>query len=83
MAAMPIYGKILKNLLLHNKKASRLNLGILHSVPKVCQVLFFFSNDDRRLTFDLFTARSSLYSHTFNMETMLKKKNIFSICIKD
>ena len=55
MAAIPICGKTLKNLLLWTKKALGLNLGILNWGLKVYHV---YSNKDRRLTFDLFTARS-------------------------
>ena len=51
MAAMPIYGKTLKNLLLQNQKSfeSWYIASRTQSIPS-------FSNDDPRLTFDLFTA---------------------------
>ena len=62
MAAKPIYGKNNKNLLLQNQESLGLNLGIKHHGLKVYQVC---SNDDPRLTFDLFTARSNLRPHAF------------------
>ena len=63
MAATPIYGKTrLKILSSRTKKALRLNLGIQHRELKVYQV---HSNDDPRLTFDIFMTRSNLRPHTF------------------
>ena len=53
---MPIYGeKHLKIFFYRTKKASRLNLVTEHWGLKVIQIC---SNDDPRLTFDLFTAQS-------------------------
>ena len=60
IAAMPIYGKTLKNLL-PIQESLRLNLGIQHCGLKVYQMC---SNDDRSMTFDLFTARPNLRPHT-------------------
>ena len=65
------------------KKASRLNLGTQHRVLKVYQVS---TNGGRRLTFDLFTAKSNLRPHTFvweKFEKKKKKKIIFLVCIKN
>ena len=57
MAAMPVYGKTLKIFFSRTKKGLGLNLGINYRGLKVYQVC---SNDDRKLTFDLFTARLNL-----------------------
>ena len=51
------------------KKASRLNLGIQHHGLSVYQIC---SNNDPRLTFDLFMARSNLRSHAFVWENVEK-----------
>ena len=57
MATMTIYGK---NLLLQNQESFILHLGIWKlKVYQVC------SNDDPRLTLDLFMARSNLRPYTF------------------
>ena len=68
--------KALKNL--QTKKALRLNPDTEHQGLKVYQV---YSNDVCRLTFDLFTARSNLPSHTFVCGKSWKI--IFSVCFKD
>ena len=57
----PYMVNILKNPRL-TKKASRLNPGIYHRGLKVYQVC---SNNDSRLTFDLFTTRSNLRPYAF------------------
>ena len=63
MATMPIYGeKHLKIFFSRTKKASRQNLVTEHWGLKVIQVC---SNDNPRLTFDLFTARSNLRPYAF------------------
>ena len=54
MAAMPIYGKILKNLLLQKQKADDLETLFAASGARV---LPNCSNDDRGLTLTYFTAR--------------------------
>ena len=51
MAAMPIYGKNLKNLLLWDQKANDLETGMQHRVLKYYQVC---SNDDPGLTLTFF-----------------------------
>ena len=55
MAALPIYGKNIKNLLLRNQKADE--LGMQHRVLEYCQVC---SNDDPGLSLSYFTTRSNL-----------------------
>ena len=67
-AAMPIYGKNLKNLLLLNKKAddleawyAALKLGMLEYY-QVC------SNDDPGLVLTYFTARSNMVPYAFVWE---------------
>ena len=63
MAAMPIYGnKHLNIFFSRNRKAVRLNLGILHPGRKVYQ---FCSNDDARISFDFFTAWSNFSPSCF------------------
>ena len=52
MAAMPTYGKTLKIFFSRTKKASRLTFDIFHPGCKV----YCCSNDDPRISFDLFTA---------------------------
>ena len=49
--------KTLKNLFSRTKKVLRLDLGIVHQGLKVYQVC---SNDDPRLTFDLFLRNSQI-----------------------
>ena len=56
IAVMPIYGGHTNSSSPESKKALGLNLGIQHRGLKFYQVC---SNDDPRLTFDLFTARSN------------------------
>ena len=68
MASMPIYRKHIQILLSRNQKTVRLNLG-LHWGFKVYQVR---SNDDRSLTFEVFSARSNLRPYTFVWGKMLK-----------
>ena len=64
MATMPISGKKkrLKFFFSRTKTALRLNLGIQHWGLKVYQVC---SNDDPRMTFDLWMARSNLRPYAF------------------
>ena len=60
MAATPIYGKKLKNLLLQNQESLKAEYWYIASgTRRSC------SNDDRRLKFDLFTARSNLHPYAF------------------
>ena len=65
MAAMPICGKNLKNLLLWNQKADDLESCYAASGAQVLQV---YSNDDLRLTLIYFTARSNLVPYAFVWE---------------
>ena len=65
MAVMPIYGKILKNLLLWNQKLKTLKLGMQHWVLEYYQVC---SIDDPGLTLTYFTARSKLVPYAFVWE---------------
>ena len=68
--------KHLKIFFSRTKKASRLNLVTEHWGLKVIQVC---SNDDLRLTFDLFKARSNLRSYAFvreNIENSVSQKYI-------
>ena len=61
-----IYGKKHSKLFFsRTKKALKLNRSINYQGLKFYQVC---SNDDRRLTFDLFTAWSNLRPHTFVWE---------------
>ena len=62
MAAMPIHGKNLKNLLLRNQKAYDLELGMYHWVLEYYQIC---SNDDTGLTLTYLTARSNLVPYAF------------------
>ena len=57
ITAMPIYDKHLKIFFSRTKKALRLNLGTQHRGLKVYKIC---SNDDSRMTFDLFRAWSNL-----------------------
>ena len=59
MAAIPIYGKNLKNSSLEPKE---LKLGIHNRVLKYYQIC---SNDDPGLTLTYFTARSNLLPYAF------------------
>ena len=65
MAAMPIYGKNLKNLLLLNQTAMTLKVGMQHRVLKYYQVC---PNDDLGLTLTYFTASSNLVPYAFVWE---------------
>ena len=65
MAAVPIYGKILKNLLLRNQKADDLESWYAASGFKYYQVCL---NDDPELTLTYFTARSNLVPYAFVWE---------------
>ena len=66
MAAMPIYGKNLKNnLLLWNQKGSDLESFMQHRVLEYFQV---YSNDDPELTLTYFMARSNLIPYAFVRE---------------
>ena len=65
MAAMPIYGKNLKNLLHRDQKTDALKLGMQHRALVYYQV---YSNDDPGLTLIYFTARSNLVPHAFVWE---------------
>ena len=80
MAAMPIYGKkTLKIFISKTKKASRLNLVTEHWGLEFIQVC---SNDDPRLTFDLFLRQGKkLRPYEFVWGRYLKFS--FSECIKD
>ena len=62
MAAMPIYGKNIKNLL-QNQKA--LKLIMQHRLLEYCQV---YSNDDPGLTLTYFMTRSNLVPYAFVWE---------------
>ena len=63
MSVMSIYGKKhLKVFFFRAKKTLGLNLGIKHQGLGVYQD---FSNDDRKVIFDLLTARPNLRSHVF------------------
>ena len=63
MAAIPIYGKNLKNLLLKNRTADDLETWYAASDTQELQTSF--SNDDPRLIFDIFTQRSILDPYAF------------------
>ena len=65
MAAMPIYSKNLKNLLLWNQKAYDLETWY---AALGAQVLPSCSNDDPWLTLTYFTARSNLVPYAFVWE---------------
>ena len=66
MAAMPIYGKNLKNLLLHrSKRPMTLKLGMLRQVLEYYQIC---SNDDPGLTLTYFMVRSNLVPYAFVWE---------------
>ena len=56
IAAMPIYGKTLKNLLLQNRKSNELETWHVALVTHVLQV---YINDDPWLTLTYFTTRSN------------------------
>ena len=64
MAAMPIYGKNLKNLLLQNQKSYYLKTWHVASALKLYQV---YINDDPGLTLTYFTARSNLVTKVFSI----------------
>ena len=57
IAATPIYGKNLKNLLLWYQKSMILKLGMLHQGREVYKV---YANDGPELTLTCFTDRSNL-----------------------
>ena len=65
MAAMPIYGKNLKNLLFRNRRADDLKLGMQHRMHEYYQV---YSNDEPGLTLTYCTARLNLVSYAFVWE---------------
>ena len=65
MAAMPIYGKNLKNIYSGTKQPMTLKFGIQHWVLEYYQVC---SNDDPGLTMTHFTARSNLVPYAFVWE---------------
>ena len=65
MAAIPIYGKNLKNLFLQNQRPITLKLGMLHWVLKYYQDC---SNNDLELTLTYFIARSNLVPYAFVLE---------------
>ena len=65
MAAMPIYGKNLKNIFSGTKRLMTLNLGMHHRVLEYYQI---GSNDDPGLTLIYFTARSNLVPYAFVWE---------------
>ena len=63
MATMPIYGKThKKNFYFGTDRPLLLKLGIQHQTLNYYQIR---SNDDPKLTFDLFTERSTLVPYTF------------------
>ena len=59
VAAMPIYGKSLKNLLLQNQKADNLETWYAASGDRMLPIIF---------TLTYFTARSDLLSYAFIWE---------------
>ena len=65
VAAMPIYGKNLKNIFSGTKRPMNLNLGMHHRVLEYYQVC---SNDDPGLTLTYFMARSNLIPYAFVWE---------------
>ena len=65
MAAMPIYGKNLKNFFSRTKQPMTLKVGMQHWVLEYYQV---YSNDDPGLTLTYFTARSGLVLYAFVWE---------------
>ena len=67
MAAMPIYGKTMKILLLWNHKTD--DLESLHAASST-RVLPSLFNDDPGLTLTYFTARSNLVPYTFVWEKL-------------
>ena len=73
-----VAGPILQVFFSRIKKALRLNIDIKHRGLKVYKVC---SNDGRRLTFNLLTAKSNLLPHTFVWEN--GEKLFFSICTED
>ena len=65
MAAVPIYGKNLKNLFSGTKGPMTLKLGMQHRVIEYYQI---YLNDDPRLTITRFTAKSNLVPYAFVWE---------------
>ena len=65
MAAVFIYGKSLKNLLLKNQRPMTFYVRMLHWILKYYQI---YSNDDPGLTSTYFTARSNLVHSAFIWE---------------
>ena len=61
MAAMPIYGKNLKNIFSKTKGPMALKLGMEHRMFEYHQIC---SNDDPRLTLTYFTARPNMVVYT-------------------
>ena len=68
MAAMPIYGKTLKNLLLQNQSPMILKLGMYYWGLKFYK---FYINEDPGLTLTYFTTRSNWVSCTFEWGKLL------------
>ena len=82
MAAMPIYGKHLKNLLHEIKWPMTLKLGMQHRVLEYYQI---YSSDDPVLTLTYFTARSNFVPYAFVWEkgkTMDFQKLLYSMMSK-
>ena len=82
MAAMPMFDKNLKNLLLWNQKTADLESCMQHWVLENYQVC---SNDDPWLTLTCFTARSNLVPYTFvrkKVKTMAFSETIVVYDIK-
>ena len=74
----PYMVKTLKNLLLQNQESFKAESWYIASRTQGLQSC---SNDDPRLTFDLFTAKSNLHPHAFVWGKYWKV--IFSKCITD
>ena len=70
IAATPIYGKNLKNLLLWYQKSMLLKLGMLHQAGR--EVYKVYVNDDPELTLTCFTDRSNLLAYAFEWEKWLQ-----------
>ena len=68
MAAMPIYGKNFKNLLLQNQKSYDLETWHVALGLKLYKV---YINDDPGLTLTYFTARSNWVTYTFEWGKLL------------
>ena len=70
MAAMPIYGKSFKNILLQNRSPMIMKLGMQHWGLKFYNVHI---NGDPGLTLTYFTARSNLVACVFKWEKTVTK----------